>query len=108
MCGEEGTGRSPGRDKPGSPPHVRGRAKCQLFLLDMGGITPACAGKSLRLCISQSLGQDHPRMCGEERTLLSTTKTPSGSPPHVRGRDLVGEHVGVVVGITPARAGKRR
>ena len=30
------------------------------------GITPAYAGKSLRLCILSRLLQDHPRVCGEK------------------------------------------
>ena len=50
----------------GSPPHARGRAKCQLFLPTEEGITPACAGKSVKWRNEDEVFRDHPRMRGEE------------------------------------------
>ena len=50
------------------------------------GITPACAGKSAWHCIRNTVGKDHPRVCGEKRPPGSWLKTPTGSPPRVRGK----------------------
>ena len=110
----------------GSSPHVRG---AQFFLHSsyiFVGIIPACAGSTLKLITDKVCFGDHPRMCGEHFTSASTTKTPTGSSPHVRGapsarfirrtrtRDhprMCGEHrlrqtrVVLDAGIIPACAG---
>ena len=52
----------------GSPPHARGKRGKALFIVQHGGITPACAGKT-RLAVAIALShQDHPRMRGENPT----------------------------------------
>ena len=50
------------------------------------GITPAYAGKSLRLCILSRLLQDHPRVCGEKKNVRLTKNSLAGSPPRMRGK----------------------
>ena len=47
-----------------------------------------------------------PRTCGEKVGNRSTKGRMTGSPPHVRGKDIVLEHQPLGVGITPAHAGK--
>ena len=70
------------------------------------GITPACAGKTLRLPRFQQLGRDHPRVCGKNGVLSMSLKRDMGSPPRVREKlDRVKEE-NLVTRITPACAGK--
>ena len=71
-------------------------------------ITPACAGKRPPPTGRESPGQDHPRMCGEERRIIGDAYYTAGSPPHVRGRVADQLTSRELSGITPARAGKRR
>ena len=106
VCGEE-VRLAANSDMPkGSPPRVRGR------VFDIGacnrwdGITPACAGKR-HLKASMSLaGEDHPRVCGEEKFPKRVLNPSKGSPPRVRGRDAGHQALGLLVRITPACAGK--
>ena len=89
----------------GSPPHVRGpRAAANLKTAD-NGITPACAGTTNRLGISQQGPGDHPRMCGDHLSCYTNVLLTGGSPPHVRGPRVLAGYVGVFAGITPACAG---
>ena len=71
-----------------------------------GGITPACAGKTVRGAGDDAAASDHPRMRGEDGNLTHTTLSVRGSPPHARGRlrGELGRHR--LNGITPACAGK--
>ena len=50
----------------GSPPHARGRLHLSKPLIDLKGITPACAGKTMTPCLFRWLTRDHPRMRGED------------------------------------------
>ena len=50
-------------------------------------VSPAYAGKSLRLCILSRLLQDHPRVCGEKKNVRLTKNSLAGSPPRMRGKD---------------------
>ena len=71
-------------------------------------ITPADAGKTLRVAQFRRLSRDHPRGCGENDILPSTFKQSLGSPPRMRGKreSFIG---GSVKGrITPADAGKTK
>ena len=73
----------------------------------MIGITPACAGKRLVLLIFSSQLRDHPRVCGEKAGPFLRITWLQGSPPRVRGKDLVQFCLRPLFGITPACAGKR-
>ena len=106
MCGEKYYSPKTSVSISGSPPRMRGKAELQLNGLDAGGITPACAGKSLRTQGNNSPAWDHPRMCGEKAVTVRGTGSCKGSPPHVRGKET-----GLIFGqqparITPACAGK--
>ena len=91
----------------GSPPRVRGTALPCAVMAECGRITPACAGNSnvTRLCPSRF--QDHPRVCGEQRTRRWWPPGPAGSPPRVRGTAYAANERYAVAGITPACAGNR-
>ena len=70
-------------------------------------ITPAYAGKS-RICWKKSRGiWDHPRLCGEKSNNFPIVFAFSGSPPPMRGKDLLSSTEDRLIGITPAYAGKR-
>ena len=91
----------------GSPPRVRGKA-CGAGVLDVvGGITPACAGKSRTGSGPVPGPKDHPRVCGEKLPCMLFLVCASGSPPRVRGKACGAGVLDVVGGITPACAGKR-
>ena len=54
---------------------------------------------------SQS-SQDHPRRCGENSSILTSSLSQSGSPPQVRGKPDSKPTYTANDGITPAGAGK--
>ena len=71
-------------------------------------ITPAYTGKRIKLRKRHSICGDHPRVCEEKNFLLLMTSRRSGSPPRMRGKAGLSHGCLVLVGITPACAGKRR
>ena len=71
------------------------------------GITPACAGNRIIDGVEYPLGEDHPRVCGEQRALWPFRADWAGSPPRVRGTENTAAHGPPVRGITPACAGNR-
>ena len=50
------------------------------------GITPADAGKTARRHGQQAGKEDHPRGCGENRSIALFNRNGSGSPPRMRGK----------------------
>ena len=92
---------------PGSPPRVRGKVAVFEPFSQSSGITPARAGKSLLRCRIILRGRDHPRACGEKSGDRRRETGRSGSPPRVRGKEVLNISVDTLDGITPARAGKR-
>ncbi len=91
----------------GSPPRVRGEVSFSAPSPGAFGITPACAGRSLRLLSRSGAGGDHPRVCGEKRIRRSRHPAQVGSPPRVRGEAVVARPKPRPAGITPACAGRR-
>ena len=90
----------------GSPPHARGRPRLKLRSVSSTGITPACAGKTRRLCAPWRRSPDHPRMRGEDWILFYSVAEVVGSPPHARGRLQPFFCLARRLRITPACAGK--
>ena len=107
---------------------MRGKENTAYGCMNLSGITPACAGKSvcvecvaperkdhprvcgeklLRFLDGKSQAKDHPRVCGEKLEIFDSADALMGSPPRVRGK--VGAECPriKVLGITPACAGKR-
>ena len=70
----------------GSPPRMRGRVKSYDNAVLLSGITPAYAGKRGRPEYCNGGNQDHPRVCGEEASVLLKFIAAAGSPPRMRGR----------------------
>ena len=70
------------------------------------GITPAHAGKSGAVLGDPAGSWDHPRTCGEKCWYLPPWSGLTGSPPHMRGKELIIGPDGADIGITPAHAGK--
>ena len=107
MCGEKKMKKKPAGSLAGSPPHVRGKDALFVGITKQHRITPACAGKRINLDRFGGVTKDHPRMCGEKLFgQLDRTGVP-GSPPHVRGKVFGQVLSALVLGITPACAGKR-
>ena len=67
---------------------MRGKAKKHIEIIVDPGITPAYAGKRQFRKQSDCHGQDHPRLCGEKKPLLSRVAFYAGSPPPMRGKEL--------------------
>ena len=90
----------------GSPPRVRGKRMCCIRQIHCSRITPACAGKTRTDFCTVSAGQDHPRVCGENKFLEEAVSAAKGSPPRVRGKPPVSCSCIMTTRITPACAGK--
>ena len=52
----------------------------------IAGITPAYAGKSFSYSRMPPRIGDHPRVCGEKRSMLEQMGYNTGSPPRMRGK----------------------
>ena len=70
---------------PGSPPHARGALSARYDRIRGPGITPACAGSTIKTHTSRPDNRDHPRMRGEHRSPDGSLREYQGSPPHARG-----------------------
>ena len=107
MCGEKCM-RSKATLQPlGSPPRVRGKVSVNVPIFALQRITPACAGKSKASRNTAVQFWDHPRVCGEKTTTWLFPVATMGSPPRVRGKAALIEHISCEQRITPACAGKR-
>ena len=105
MRGEYRTPKPRNGSRLGSPPHARG---ILANLPDSGsetGITPACAGNTIRSRNTTGISRDHPRMRGEYPSARAFPRNTVGSPPHARGIPQMNGVVKYWPGITPACAG---
>lgn len=89
-----------------SPPRVRGKVVAFFVYIQLGGITPAYAGKRGLSTTTGRGWKDHPRVCGEKKAELTPDELSRGSPPRMRGNVHVSPGQVGGVGITPAYAGK--
>ena len=69
-------------------------------------ITPARAGKTMRVRLLYAKREDHPRACGENNGMRFLVIGKIGSPPRVRGKLEPNTKRDPDNRITPARAGK--
>ena len=106
MRGEDRTLRVPSARHMGSPPHARGRPSTRATARSSQRITPACAGKTGASGEMEGLGEDHPRMRGEDAVGAYDQEAGAGSPPHARGRRMRRTGKENRTRITPACAGK--
>ena len=86
---------------------MRGKVSSMCISDSASRITPAYAGKRLVPCPSPSAFWDHPRLCGEKCHGRGRGDSIGGSPPPMRGKDVVTTVVAAPDRITPAYAGKR-
>ena len=107
MCGEKIRAVSATTASVESPPRMRGKVLVLLLGVVAQRITPACAGKRPAQTSAGLRRRDHPRVCGEKRSRLSDRFLRGGSPPRMRGKDVLFCYMTQFVGITPAYAGKR-
>ena len=107
-CGENGTLSTMPGAIAGSPPRMRGKPGELGYSLDIDGITPAHAGKTMRFMQQWCATGDHPRACGENVNVLSEKLPRKGSPPRMRGKPSTRFSGALPAGITPAHAGKTR
>ena len=85
---------------------MRGKVPPPRYSGTCTGITPAYAGKSRPITWATSWHRDHPRVCGEKPAFVVGGHRCIGSPPRMRGKDILVVGVVVGTGITPAYAGK--
>ena len=108
VCGEKIHRVDGAESTSGSPPRMRGKAQgTDIFELAQG-ITPAYAGKRLRIFARYECRGDHPRVCGEKLRASPELFDLLGSPPRVRGKGGGLPRPRFGGGITPAYAGKRK
>ena len=90
----------------GSPPLTRGKVAGISSTTGHARITPAYAGKRKQEKKGRKCERDHPRLRGEKVSDASALIMPKGSPPLTRGKVFYCLDSAVIVGITPAYAGK--
>ena len=105
VCGEQLKCFSIQPGKAGSPPRVRGTEQAFHRTLPRQGITPACAGNRNHRLLPVCFCKDHPRVCGEQGHIVYDNPGRGGSPPRVRGTELIDVEPLGIQRITPACAG---
>ena len=108
MCGEQHMPRWMIWSRRGSPPRVRGTAITRTCSRSAPRITPACAGNRRTWEKLTEATQDHPRVCGEQDAGYTGSIRVKGSPPRVRGTEVINEAGRQAYRITPACAGNRQ
>ena len=106
LCGEKEMKSSPISSPIGSPPPMRGKVIGLCLTAVLLRITPAYAGKSFSSDGTSVNIEDHPRLCGEKCQESTPRSTTAGSPPPMRGKELIDSRPCPVYRITPAYAGK--
>ncbi len=91
-----------------SPPLARGRLPELVRARRVHGLTPARAGKALRVRLTPPSRRTHPRSRGEGGLSQGERAVPQDSPPLARGRLRPHRQEQGHQGLTPARAGKAR
>ena len=84
-CGEHSGGRTCDGDDGGSSPRMRGAQQPLRRQVLGSGIIPADAGSTPPARATACWCRDHPRGCGEHCSLVSNTRSTSGSSPRMRG-----------------------
>ena len=106
VCGENSTPRSVATVWAGSSPRVRGKRREPHQGPRHLGLIPACAGKTNRSTPGRKELPAHPRVCGENRGVMTAPNQGGGSSPRVRGKRPVRLNAPPPLGLIPACAGK--
>ena len=85
---------------------MRGKVPVNTPLMFSQRITPAYAGKRTGLICKYPLVRDHPRLCGEKDRANKKMHVVQGSPPPMRGKEVIKATKNLPARITPAYAGK--
>ena len=86
VCGENSACRQRQTCIAGSSPRVRGKHATTHESVDIAGLIPACAGKTMGSCAAAVVMTAHPRVCGENPAAEIITAFGGGSSPRVRGK----------------------
>ena len=106
VCGENWTSTCGYRTGCGSSPRVRGKRGRIRPLRGPRRLIPACAGKTCDShCVFLPSGA-HPRVCGENGSLVESPAGRGGSSPRVRGKQNPPGPDASDLGLIPACAGK--
>ena len=89
VCGEKANAKRERHAALGSPPRMRGKAARPRAAPERPGITPAYAGKRSAVHTWDTRPWDHPRVCGEKKSTSEKSTCKTGSPPRMRGKDLL-------------------
>jgi len=84
---------------------MRGTLICEWRQECKARITPAHAGNTVSVCLRIPDIMDHPRPCGEHGSTHVVRVVTSGSPPPMRGTQVICCDVCGEIRITPAHAG---
>ena len=106
LCGEKPHTIRVDQSNAGSPPPMRGKVFLHVMPVQLSGITPAYAGKSVRSQALPDAVRDHPRLCGEKSNSHFLYSSVIGSPPPMRGKVYFMTERLYTHRITPAYAGK--
>ena len=106
VCGKDYLFKNSTEGHVGSPPRMRERQGYLLLNFGNHRITPAYAGKTGMGNKRIYLLQDHPRVCGKDKTFDPKAQDFVGSPPRMRERLFRAGKSLAARGITPAYAGK--
>ena len=106
VCGEKPVAMHTRMTSAGSPPRMRGKGSMSHCVLSLYGITPAYAGKRSQFPSLWQAVRDHPRVCGEKTLPRIDRVVLQGSPPRMRGKDILQMISILHLRITPAYAGK--
>ena len=106
VCGENRHRAETLLQRLGSSPRVRGKPCPCSSNLACSWLIPACAGKTDADHVLPGRQRAHPRVCGENRALISSRSANHGSSPRVRGKLTQITCCQVDKGLIPACAGK--
>ena len=92
----------------GSSPRVRGKPGSMKLNKKTLGLIPACAGKTRKAHRDFLHAGAHPRVCGENNSIIDIMRVNGGSSPRVRGKQALENRVSTKCGLIPACAGKTK
>jgi len=90
------------------PPRARGRVMRMMISALLQGNTPACAGKRRPVAAAVWPAGKYPRVRGEEKRMIDQADSRLEIPPRARGRVSRSCFLSLLIGNTPACAGKSR
>ena len=105
VCGEHSATLLPMLLIVGSSPRMRGAPSTLLRGSAALGIIPAYAGSTGNTVVQGYIDGDHPRVCGEHRSLSARPTDTWGSSPRMRGALVLHPPAPALRGIIPAYAG---